>query len=298
MKKSEYSTVIALFDEYNKNVYKVKALSTYLKYEAVRNYIADYIKQRYGKADYLLSEIDVNFIIGFENYLMKFRKYNVNTAAKKIELFRRIVNIACEKQAISNNPFNHYRIKRQEVVRAFLSEKELQSILSKKFSTKRLEQVRDVFIFSCFTGLNYSDLSMLTAENIETDKDGNPIIKIMRSMTYTPVIIPLLSVPQKILNKYGQNLPIASNQKMNDYLKEIGDVCGIGENLTFRVARNTFATTITYMNGVPIETISRMLGHTNINTTQTLVRMDNGKIGRDMLKLSEHLTSMDTALNL
>lgn len=298
MKKNVYITLIALFGEHNKKVHDNKALSTFLKYESVKNYIADFIKQRYGKTDYLLADVDVDFIIGFELYLMKFRKLNVNTSAKFIELFRRIINIACDKQAITNNPFENYKIKKQNVVREYLTETELQSILSRKFSTKRLEQVRDIFIFSCFTGLHHSDLIALTTENFKTDCEGNPFIEIVKSKSYTPVLIPLLPVPQKILNKYNSFLPITSIQKMNTYMKEIGNICSINKNLTFSVARNTFASTVTYMNGVPIETVSRMLGHTNIRTTQAFIPMDNKRIGRDMLKLSQRLTDMDAALIL
>jgi integrase len=162
-----------------------------------------------------------------------------------------------------------------------------------------MEQVRDVFIFSCFTGLAYIDIKQLTANNICTSFDGKQWIMTYRQKTDTPVNVPLLNIPLTILKKYegklpkGQLLPVLSDQKINSYLKEIADLCGIHKNLTFHLARHTFATTTTLSKGVPIETVSKMLGHTNIRTTQIYARITNEKISRDMQLLSGKLGDVE-----
>ena len=179
--------------------------------------------------------------------------------------------------------------------RGYLTEQELQKMLKKKFTCKRLEQVRDVFIFACFTGLAYIDVRNLTKENIRTSFDGKPWIMTARQA----VNVPLLKVPQAILKKYdgklpnGLLLPVLSNQKLNSYLKEIGDLCGISKNITFHLARHTFATTMTLAKGVPIETVSKMLGHTNIQTTQIYARITSDKISRDMQVLAGKLDEIE-----
>ena len=177
--------------------------------------------------------------------------------------------------------------------------------MKKKFPTKRLEQVRDVFLFSCYTGLSYVDVKDLKASEICTSFDGKLWIMKHRQKTDTPVNVPLLKIPLAILKKYegqlpkGELLPVLSNQKLNSYLKEIGDLCGINKNITFHLARHTFATTTTLSKGVPIETVSKMLGHTNIETTQIYARITNEKIRKDMSLLEDKLGDIDNvAFNL
>ena len=157
---------------------------------------------------------------------------------------------------------------------------------------KRLEQVRDIFVFACFTGLSYIDVKELSKDHIRISFDGNTWIMTKRSKSNINVNVPLMDIPKKILEKYDGELPdkvlpVLSNQKMNAYLKEIADVCGITKNLTFHLARHTFATTVTLAKGIPIETVSKMLGHTNIQTTQIYARITNDKISKDMEGLSE-----------
>lgn len=151
----------------------------------------------------------------------------------------------------------------------------------------------------CFTGLAYIDLKTLKASEISISFDGKPWIMKHRQKTDTPVNVPLLKVPLAILKKYegqlpkGELLPVLSNQKLNSYLKEIGDLCGINKNITFHLARHTFATTTTLAKGVPIETVSKMLGHTNIETTQIYARITNDKIRKDMQQLAGKLDDLD-----
>ena len=176
-----------------------------------------------------------------------------------------------------------------------MTQEELDVIIQKEFSIKRLEQIRDVFIFACFTGLAYIDVKNLRETNVRVSFDGNLWIMTKRQKTGVQSNIPLLDVPRQIIEKYkgilpnGMVLPVPSNQKMNSYLKEIGDLCEIKKNLTFHLARHTFATTTTLAKGVPIETVSKMLGHTNIKTTQIYARITDNKISQDMAVLAKKL---------
>ena len=218
---------------------------------------------------------------------------------KFIQTFKTVVILAKNNGWIYSDPFANYKIRIKRVDRGYLTEQEIQTMLKKKFASKRLEQVRDIFIFSCLTGLAYIDLKNLTKEDIQIAFDGKPWIMTSRQKTDTPVRVPLLKIPQDILKKYdgklpkGQLLPVLSNQKLNSYLKEIADLCGITKNVTFHLARHTFATTMTLAKGVPIETVSKMLGHTNIQTTQIYARITNDKISRDMQLLSGKLDDIE-----
>ena len=196
------------------------------------------------------------------------------------------------------DPYLNHKMKKEKVDRGYLSEDEVLAIAKKEISIKRLDQVRDVFIFACYTGLAYADIAALRADNIKKMFDGRLWIVTHRQKTKTNVNVPLLPMAEKILKKYegqfqdGEILPVLSNQKMNAYLKEIGDICEIEKKITFHLARHTFATTMTLGKGVPIESVSKMLGHTNIQTTQIYARITNDKISRDMETLSKNLGNL------
>ena len=183
---------------------------------------------------------------------------------------------------------------------------ELDVIYNKQFSTARLNQVKDIYLFSCFTGLAYIDVKKLKKDNISIGIDGNKWIFTHRQKTDTASKIPLLPIAEEIIENYanhpqclneGKLLPILSNQRMNSYLKEIADVCGINKDLTFHTARHTFATTVTLSNGVPIETVSKMLGHTNIKTTQHYAKILDKKVSHDMEQLKQVLSLKSTQSN-
>lgn len=216
-----------------------------------------------------------------------------------MQFFKRIILIARNNGILIGDPFANYKIRLEKVDRGYLSEDEIKIILKKKMVSERLEQVRDVFIFSCFSGLTYIDVANLKEDNIRKSFDGNLWIITKRQKTNTDVNVPLLDIPKMILEKYkgklpgGKILPIISNQKLNAYLKEIADVCGIKKNLTFHLARHTFATTTTLAKGVPIETVSKMLGHTNIETTQIYARITNNKISNDMQGLDKKFVGIE-----
>ncbi len=179
--------------------------------------------------------------------------------------------------------------------REFLSQEEIQNIISKEFSVPRLDQVKDIFIFCCFTGLAYADIKKLKKSEIVIGANGEFWINTKRAKTDTRSNIPVLSIPLSIIEKYKEHpeiidspiiLPVLSNQKMNAYLKEIADICKIKKNLTFHLARHTFATTVTLTNGVPIESVSKMLGHKSLRTTQHYAKILDMKVGDDMKNLA------------
>lgn len=296
-------TLLNLFDKHNKDVESLVGISrspaTLQKYKVTRKHVANFIKKKYRVSDIPLKSINHMFIQDFEIYLLTHEKVSHNTMAKFMQFFKRIIILARNNGLINRDPFANYKIRLKKVDRGYLTEEELTKIMIKKFPTKRLEQVRDVFLFSCFTGLAYIDVKRLSKDDIRTSFDGNLWILTKRKKSDVTVTVPLMEIPQKILAKYegalpeDKILPVLSNQKMNAYLKEIADVCGITKNLTFHLARHTFATTVTLSKGVPIETVSKMLGHTNIQTTQIYARITNQKISEDMKGLSDKFTDSE-----
>ena len=298
-----HETLLNLFEKHNSDVKQLigisKSASTYQKYEVTRKHLLNFIQHKYNLSDIALKEINLMFITDFEVYLKTIGKCNSNTTAKFMQFFKRIVLIARNNGLIIGDPFANYKIRLQRVDRGYLTEDEIKKILKLKLVSDRLEHVRDLFIFSCFTGLAYIDVAGLIKENIRKSFDGNLWIMTKRVKTGIDVNVPLLDIPKMILDKYkdklpnGKILPIISNQKLNSYLKEIADLCGIKKNLTFHLARHTFATTTTLGKGVPIETVSKMLGHTNIETTQIYARITNNKISDDMKGLSEQFTGIE-----
>lgn len=278
-----------------------KSKATVQKYDRCYRRVQEFLKAKYNLSDIPLVEIGHKFITDLECYLRTVSQCNENTTAKFLQTFKMIIIRARNNGYIKGDPFSNYRIRLKRVDRGYLTEEELWAIMGKEFATKRLSQVRDIFIFSCYTGLAYIDIKELTADNIRTSFDGNQWIMTHRHKTETPVNVPLLDIPKQLVTKYrgttkdGKLLPVLSNQKMNAYLKEIATLCGIDKNITFHLARHTFATTITLSQGVPIESVSKMLGHTNIQTTQIYARITNDKISRDMAVLSSKMKANATA---
>ena len=269
-----HATLLDLFVKHNNDVKQLigisKSASTYQKYEVTRKHLEKFLMYKYKLSDIALQEINLMFITDFEVYLKTIGKCNSNTTAKFMQFFKRIILIARNNGIITGDPFANYKIRIQKVDIGYLTEEEIEKILKLNLVSERLEHVRDLFIFSCFCGLAYIDVAGLRKEHIRKSFDGNLWIMTKRVKTGTNVNVPLLDIPKMILNKYknklpnGKILPIISNQKLNSYLKEIADLSRIRKNLTFHQARHTFATTTTLSKGVPIGTVSKMLGHTNI----------------------------------
>lgn len=302
-KNEDCATLIEMFNKHNEDVKALvgisKSQATYQKYEVTKRHLSEFLQYKYKLKDIAVREITPMFITDFEVYLMTACKCSTNTTAKFMQFFKRIIIIARDNGYMKSDPFSNYKIRIKQVDRGYLTEAEIAIISQKEFVSERLEQVRDVFIFSCFTGLSYIDVKNLTKEHLRTSFDGKLWIMTKRQKTDTSVNVPVLSIPKMILDKYkdtmtnGKLLPVISNQKLNSYLKEIADVCGIQKNLTFHLARHTFATTTTLAKGVPIETVSKMLGHTNIETTQIYARITNSKISNDMEGLSDKFVGIE-----
>lgn len=243
-----HETLLHLFEKHNSDVKQLigisKSASTYQKYEVTRKHLVNFIQYKYNLSDIALKEINLMFITDFEVYLKTIGKCNSNTTAKFMQFFKRIVLIARNNGLIIGDPFANYKIRLQRVDRGYLAEDEIKKILKLKLVSDRLEHVRDLFIFSCFTGLAYIDVAGLIKENIRKSFDGNLWIMTKRVKTGIDVNVPLLDIPKMILDKYkdklpnGKILPVISNQKLNSYLKEIADLCGIKKNLTFHLARH------------------------------------------------------------
>ena len=288
-------TLIPIFQDHND---RIKALlgqeyapGTLERYKTSLKHTQDFLEWKYNISDIELDKIDHALICDYEFYLRSVRKCANNSAIKYIKNFKKIVKQCMANGWIANDPFANYKSKVKEVERVFLSEVELNKIADKKFVGERLSIVRDLFLFSCFTGLAYIDLKNLTKEHISKGIDGEQWIFTHRQKTESASKIPLLPTPQHIINKYKNHphceiqnklLPVPSNQKMNAYLKEIADVCEINKELTFHIARHTFATTVTLTNGVPIESVSKMLGHKSLKTTQHYAKVLDKKVSEDM----------------
>ena len=248
-------TILKLFDKHNRDVESLvgisKSAATLQKYKVTRKHVANFIKKKHRVSDMAIKSINDMFIRDFEVYLLTHEKVSHNTMAKFMQFFKRIFILARNNGIIGHDPFGNYKINLKKVDRGYLSELELNNIMKQKFTAKRLEQVRDVFIFSCFTGLSYIDVKDLTKKHLRVAFDGNIWIMTKRQKTGININVPLMDIPKKILEKYDgmlpddKALPVLSNQKLNAYLKEIADLCGIDKNLTFHLARHTFATTIT-----------------------------------------------------
>jgi site-specific recombinase XerD len=287
--------LLEIFQEHNDKVEsligKDFSAGTAERYRTCKKHVGEFIKKKYKQNDILVQDVNHQFINGFEYYLKTTRKCAHNSAIKYITNFKKIIRIAHANNWIDKDPFIHWKGKLKIVEREFLTQEEIQKIIDKELKMERLDQVRDIFIFCCFTGLAYADVKKLTMDDVVIGVDGEQWIKTRRTKTDTRSNIPILPIAQTIIEKYKDNelmkvknlvLPVLSNQKMNAYIKEIADLCGINKNLTFHLARHTFATTVTLSNGVPIESVSKMLGHTNLKTTQHYAKILDMKVSKDM----------------
>jgi len=297
-------TLIEIFQHHNNQVQALIGIEyaegTMTKFKTVLNHTREFLKWKYKTDDIEVGKLDYDFISDLEFWYKSVRHIDHNTTMKYIACCKKMVIVAMKKGWLIKDPFLGYKMSLREVHRQALSEEEIQRISAKKFPTERLTLVRDIFLFSCYTGLAYIDVQKLKRSQISIGIDGSIWIFTHRQKTDSPTRIPILPQASRILELYAVHkqcqlkdkaLPIMSNQKMNAYLKEIADCCGIAQNLTFHIARHTFATTITLSNGVPIETVSKMLGHRNLSTTQHYAKILDKKVSQDMLELKEKLNS-------
>ncbi|MDH5412531.1 MAG: site-specific integrase [Flavobacteriaceae bacterium] len=309
-KENKPILLLKIFQDHNDKVERLIGkdftAGTAERYRTAKNHIEDYIKLEYNADDIPVKDVNHKFITGLEYYLKTERNCSHNTAIKYITNFKKIIRIAYANDWISKDPFFNWKARLKIIDREFLTKEEIQIMIEKELFTKRLDQVKDIFIFCCFTGLAYADVKKLSNADIVLGIDGERWIKTKRSKTDTRSNIPILPTAQVILDKYveysknlntNKLLPVLSNQKMNAYLKEIADLCGIDKNLTFHLARHTFATTVTLSNGVPIESVSKMLGHKSLKTTQHYAKILDRKVSEDMAILKSKLKTSIEAKN-
>lgn len=274
------------------------ALSTWRKYNTTKNKIEAFLKYRFHKKDVALNEIRYSFAPDLEHYLFTREKLQVNTVYKTIKQLKKILRTCVDMEWIQVNPIDRFKCTYKNPERVVLSQTEIDTMMSAKFIDKRLEQIRDVFIFCCYTGFAYTDVFNLKPKDLVKGIDGENWLTIYRQKTGERESVPLLPIPLEIVRKYQDNsicirkeklLPVMSNQKYNQHLKTVGALCKIEKTLTSHIARHTFATTVTLSNGVPIETVSKMLGHTRLVTTQIYAKVLDHKISSDMKALKEKL---------
>ena len=268
--------------------------STYHRYYYLRVRLSEFLTEKYHLSDIPLREINYQFIWDFEMYLLTVRGNKQSTIAQYLINLKKIVELAYKNEWIYRNPFINYKIEDEKSERGYLSQREVEILMNWKLD-KKLERTRDVFIFCCFTGLSYIDVFKLTKEQIQLSIDGQQWIVGKREKTDMDYFIPMMEIPKKILEKYknhifkdGKLLPVKTSIMVNRHLKEIAEICGIKKHLTFHLSRHTFAT-LTMSKGVSLESVSKMLGHKNIQTTQIYAKMTTEKVGRDMAIFAESM---------
>jgi integrase/recombinase XerD len=309
----ESKTLLNLIEYHNKKIQNTLAKGSIRNFGVTESYLNKFLKQTKNTTDIYLKELDYKFLCDFECYLSSVwpvghpKAISQNTIMKHIQRLRKMVTLAYHMEWISKDPFVRWKPTFEKREREFLSDNELSNMENFEFDSERLDRVRDLFIFSCYTGISYVDIMNLTENHIVKGIDGNNWIITKRQKTKSPVKVPLLEKAEELIEKYKNHpvtqvtnslMPIITNEKLNQYLKEVAFYCGIKKNLTFHMARHTFATTITLSNGVPIETVSKMLGHTKIATTQIYARVIERKVSEDMQVLKDKFNKKNNSSNL
>lgn len=298
-----HETLLAVFrqhnEDYAKQVGKIKSQRSYWKYCTVYNHLSEFIRQRYKVSDIALKELAPAFITDFELFLRTEKNHCTNTIWSYMMPFKRIIYMSINNGWLQRDPFYAYSITKEETKRGFLSKEEIKMLIEGSFKKKSYELIRDLFIFCCFTGLSWTDMANLTKENLQISFDGHLWIKTNRQKTGTETNLRLLEVPLRIIKKYegcsedGKLLPVPCYPNCKNGIKVIAKKCGIEKNVTWHMSRHSFATTVCLSNDMPIETLSKMLGHRSIRTTQIYAKITAEKVSNDMEKLSQALSSME-----
>lgn len=296
--KEKPRMLLEIFQHHNDQVKELVgqqySKSTYTRYSTSLDHTRKFIKEYFNVSDLPIDKLNYQFITDYEFWLKTKRKCNHNSTIKYLTNFKKIIYICIKNSWLDRDPFVGYKMTKHEVDRPYLTQEEIEIVSTKKIEVPRISQVRDIFLFCCYTGLAYVDVKKLNRSEISIGIDGEKWIFTHRQKTESATRIPLLPMALEILERYNNNpqclngdrlLPVLSNQKMNAYLSEIANLCGITKNMTMHTARHTFATTITLTNGVPIETVSKMLGHKNLKTTQHYAKILDLKVSNDMSEL-------------
>ncbi|MCC4211251.1 site-specific integrase [Leeuwenhoekiella parthenopeia] len=298
----DHMTLLDILEYHNSKMHGVLKWGTLKNYYTTAEYLSRFLKEIKKTDNIYLKQINYQFITEFEDFLRKVKPKKgqkpcgPNGTMKHLERFKKLLNLAIKLEWLVKNPFHSYSFKFEKNDRQFLTERELQKLEETFFKSASLERVKDLFLFSCYSGLSYIDLKELTTDQLVKGMDGKDWIYTKREKTQQSVKIPLLHSANTILKKYrGHNIledsnavfPVISNQKMNKYLKDIMLAIGVRKKITFHSARHTFATVVMLSNGVPIETVSKVLGHTKLSTTQIYARVMEDKLSKDMGKLDK-----------
>lgn len=231
--------------------------------------------------DVSLTDLNLGFVEGYYQYQRTVDKLLPNSAFKNIKHLYRVIHVCIEKGYLTDNPFKQFPCRYKTPTRPYLTESEIETLLETNFTRPGLTHVRDIFIFQVYTGLAYTDIKHFSKNNIEVGIDGNQWLVINRQKTGIRSALPLLPRASAVLQKYDYKLPVISNQKMNEHLKDIAIICKINKKITSHIGRHTFATTITLNKGVPIETVSKILGHTSLQTTMIYAQVVDSKVAND-----------------
>lgn len=292
-------TLVQTYQEFLDNLKQEVGIKTsddtYYNYFRAFELTKEYMRKKLKRDDMQLFELNHSFIANLDTFLRTTYHQKQNTAVKYLKCLKHVINIAVANGNIPANPFVNYKTEREVVDKPFLTEEELRIIINKDFAIKRLERVRDIFIFSCFTGLSYSDVKTLDKTHFCHDEFGRVWIKKHRVKTGVLFRVPLLPIPKLILEKYkgGEKLlPVIDIGSTDAYLKEIADLCGINKNISFHTARFTFATTVTLTNRVSMEVVSKMLGHTNTRMTEHYAKIVDEYIGKEMDNINNAFDSL------
>lgn len=271
----------------------------YQKWKGMHTLLSGFIKKTYNRSDFLLGKLTLKFLDDIDFYMKSEKNHKQITINKCIQRVRQVVRYAISEGYLEKDPFILYKTKRYKKEVVYLTKEELELVEKHKFAQMRLEQVRDMFIFCCYTGLAYAEMSNLKSKHIVTGFDGKEWIKMHRKKTGKDFSVPLLEKPIQIIEKYGDTktekiLPKISNQKFNSYIKEICEIVGIEKNISHHIARKTFATTVLLYNDVPMEIVSELLGHSKIQTTQQHYgKIVQKKVSEEMSKLTSKLNNYD-----
>lgn len=300
----EQYTLRDIIEYHNASMFEKLHGNTSRLYLTSQKYILLFIKKKYKVDDFELASLDYKFILNFESFLRNYsprhykKRIGNNAVMKHIQRLRRMVSLAYQLEWIDRDPFVKFKQKLTPTHRGFLTPEELKNIEELQTKSTRLKLVKDLFVFSCYTGISYIDVMLLTNESLVLGMDKTNWVMTQRQKTRNAVKIPLLSKASEIIEHYrhdkrslinGTLFPRISNQKINAYLKEVAELAKVRKNLTFHMARHTFATTVTLTNGVPIETISKMLGHRKLTTTQIYAKVLEKKVCDDMQLLRKKL---------
>lgn len=278
------------------------AYGTWERYETSYDHTVAFLKEVYKVDDFDIKKFDLEFIQKYELWLKTVRNCNHNSTMKYLANFKKIVLICVKRRWITQDPFGEFKMTKKKVKKTPLTQHQVDDLARKHFSSNRLTVVRDIFLFCCYTGLPYSEIKKLKRSDIFIGIDGFRWIDNERVKTDGAARIPLLPIAEQLMDKYANDpdciekglvFPVKSNQKMNDYLKEIAELCGIKIKLTFHIARHTFATTICLTNGISMETTSKLLCHASIvMTAGVYAQIVDRKVSDEMMTIRDKYRSL------